>query len=106
MGSGQFFPRNLKDLSEKYDIIQDQQNTVANTKNSLLETMKTSHNPIYFNYYGATLKLGTTEDPKKQAKILYSFNGSSSDEGSYDKESGKFVAKQGNYRLTNTSIYI
>ena len=70
MSSGQFLPRNLKDLSEKYDIIQDQYNRVENTKNSQLETMQTSHNPIYFNYYGARLKLETREDPKKKANIL------------------------------------
>lgn len=73
-------------------------------KNSLLENMKTSHNPIYFNYHGASSKLGARDDPMKQANILYSLNGSSSDEGSYDKESGKFVAKQGKDRLRNTIL--
>ena len=84
-------------MSEKYDVIHDKLITVEKTRSSSLASTKTTEKPIYFNYYGATDKLGSLSDPMKQKYILYSYNGSSSDEGSYDKNSGKFVAKQGNY---------
>ena len=89
-------------MSEKYDAIQDRLITVEKTQSSSLVSTKTAEDPIYFNHYGATTSLGSKSDPQDQAYILYSYNGSSSDEGSYDRESGTFVTKQGLYNLSNT----
>ena len=89
-------------MSEKYDVIQERLVTVEKTQTSPLVSTKTAENPIYFNHYGATVNLGSKSDPQEQTYILYSYNGSSSDEGSYDRESGTFVTKQGLYKLSNT----